>query len=101
MAVAPGGVGLPDLDERVAQRPPVAVEQAPGHGDALADRVAVVLARQVVVQRPGPQFAELRAGRLADGVRQVDERLRGMAQCRRPVLRDVQRRVDALVAHRR
>ena len=28
VAVAAGGVGLPDLDQRVAERPPVAVEHA-------------------------------------------------------------------------
>jgi hypothetical protein len=39
--VAPGGIGLPDLDQRVAQRPAGLVEDAPRDDDALAQRLAV------------------------------------------------------------
>ena len=49
--VAAGGVGLPDLDQRVRHRPAVAVEHAAGDDDALAQRLAVVLAGEVGVGR--------------------------------------------------
>ena len=52
VAVAPGGVGLPDLDQRVAERLPVAVEDAARDDDPLAERLALVLAREVVVELP-------------------------------------------------
>ena len=75
VAVAPGGVRLPDLHQRVADRAAVGVEQPPGDGDPLADRHLVVLAREVVLDRPRAQVAELRAGRLRHLVGQVDGEL--------------------------
>ena len=64
VAVAAGGVRLPDLDERVADRPPVAiVEHAAGDDDALAERLAAVLPREVVVELGDVVVAERRAGR--------------------------------------
>ena len=56
--VAPGRVGLPDLDELVAYRPAVAVEDAPGHLHPLADRLAAVLDGQVGLERPDVALAE-------------------------------------------
>src|SRR3954447_17381665 len=44
MAIAPAGIRLPDLDQRVAHRLSVSIEQAAMDDDALADRLAVVLA---------------------------------------------------------
>src|SRR3954469_22088118 len=58
--VAPGGVGLPDLDEGVAQRPAGGVEDAPRDRDALADRVAGLLAGEVVVALVDALGPELR-----------------------------------------
>ena len=49
VVVAAGGVRLPHLDERAADRPPVLVEHSAGDDDPLAERLAFVLARQVVV----------------------------------------------------
>ena len=48
--VAAGRVRLPDLDQRVAHRPAVLVEHAAGDDDPLAERLALVLARQVAVE---------------------------------------------------
>ena len=55
VAVAAGGVGLPDLDQRPRDGAAVAVEEPAGDHDPLAQRLAGVLAGQVVVQarRPG------------------------------------------------
>ena len=47
--VASRGVGLPDLDQAVPDRPAVAVEHA-RDDDALPQRLALVLAGQVVVE---------------------------------------------------
>ena len=47
--VAPGRVRLPDFDEGVGHRPAVLVDDAPGDDDALADRLARVLAREIGV----------------------------------------------------
>src|SRR5919112_402717 len=45
MNVAPGGVGLPDLDQAATHGPPVAVEHAPGNDNSLSEGLAPVLAR--------------------------------------------------------
>jgi len=45
--VPPGGIRLPDFHHRVRDRPAVAVEHAAGDDDALSDRLAGVLPRQV------------------------------------------------------
>ena len=50
VAVAAGGVGLPDLDQRVADGRPSASSTRPRDDDALAQRLALVLAREVVVE---------------------------------------------------
>jgi hypothetical protein len=47
--VAPGGVGLPDLHQGVRDRPAVLVQHAAADDDPLSDRLAVVLARQIMV----------------------------------------------------
>ena len=96
--VAPAGVGLPDLDQRVAQRLALGVEHPAGDDDPLADRLALVLGRQVgVLRRDRQRLAQRRAGDLRDRVRKVDQRLLGMAQRGRLVRRVVQRRVRGSV----
>ena len=45
--VAPGGVGLPDLDQLAAHGAAVAVDDPTGHHDPLADRLTAVLDGQV------------------------------------------------------
>ena len=49
MGVAPGRVGLPDLDQLAGDGTAVAVEDPSGHDDPLAERLARVLAGQVGV----------------------------------------------------
>src|SRR5262249_55999950 len=56
--VPPGRVRLPDLDERAGHGPAGLVEQATVDDDALAERLAVVLARQVGVERRDRLVAE-------------------------------------------
>ena len=58
MAVAPGCVGLPHLDERASQRASVLVDDASVDEDALAERLPLVLAREVVVRRREDVLAE-------------------------------------------
>src|SRR5271154_5060924 len=106
VSVAAGGVGLPDLDERISQRLTLGVEYPAADGDALADRLTIVLAREVgVAIADGPIWEQLRARDLSDGVRQMDERVLGMTKRGRPVGRGVERRMGiggvALVAPRR
>ena len=61
--VAAGGVGLPDLDQRVADRPAVARRARGRDDDALAERLAGVLAREIVVAAAERSLAEDRARR--------------------------------------
>ena len=49
VTVASGGVGLPELHQRVADRPAVLVQHAAADDDALAERLAGVLAGQIGV----------------------------------------------------
>ena len=72
--VAPRRVGLPDLHERVAHRPPVAVEHAAVHDDPLAERLAVVLAGEVVVELADALVPVDRAGDLGQRVREQQQR---------------------------
>ena len=50
--VAPGRVGLPDLDQRLGHRPAVLVQHPACDDDALAERLAGMLAREVVSSGP-------------------------------------------------
>src|SRR5215208_644479 len=50
VCVASGGVGLPDLDEAVPYRASVAVEDEPRNDDPFTQRLAGMLASQVVVK---------------------------------------------------
>ena len=80
VAVAAGGVGLPDLDQRPRDGAAVAVEQPAGDHDPLAQRLAGVLAGQVVVVLGDPAVAQQRAGDLGQGVGERDQRPVGGAQ---------------------
>ena len=73
--VASGGIALPDFDQRVGHGAAVVVEHLSGDGDALADRLAFVLAREVVVRFADIVVAEDRPGHLRKRVRQDDQRL--------------------------
>ena len=76
--VAPGGIRLPDLDQGVSHGPAVAVEHAPGDDDALTERLARMLAREVVVERAHLPVPVDGPGDLGKRVRKHDQRsLRG------------------------
>src|SRR5712691_1316172 len=87
--IAPGTVCLPDFDQGVRHRPAVLVQHAPAHDNALADRLAPVLAGEIVVGRLDVAVAEDRAGQLGQRLRRHDERLRRAALLRRGVRRVV------------
>ena len=95
VAVSPGRIGLPDLDQRVRHRPPVGVEYPPGHDDPLSLRLAVVLPGQVGISGGDQVVAEQRPGHLGEQVRQQDQRALGVPQRGRAVPGEVQRRVHA------
>src|SRR5204863_2400580 len=79
MWVAPGSVGLPDLDQRMRNGLAVLVEHASVDDDALADRLAFVLASQIVISRLDIVMAENRTGQFRERLGRNDERLRRMA----------------------
>src|SRR5574341_400876 len=87
--VAARGVRLPDLDQRVRHGLAALVEHAAADDDALAERIALVLAREVVVGRLHIAVAEYRAGDLGERLRHDDERLRRVALRRRDVERKI------------
>src|SRR5207302_2239470 len=84
--VTPARVGLPDLDQRVWHRPPVAVQQPAEDDDALPDRLAGVLHGQVVVALADSALAEQWTGHLGEPLRQQDQLLPRVAQRRGAVL---------------
>jgi hypothetical protein len=73
--IAASRIRLPDLDERVGQRPPVLVHHASGQDDALADGLAGVLPREVVLRRGERAVRVRRAGELRHRLRNLDRRL--------------------------
>ena len=58
VAVAAARVGLPDLDQRVRHRPAVVLLDVAVDDDPLALRLALVLAREVVVELADAVVAE-------------------------------------------
>src|SRR5450759_928068 len=60
--IAPRRVGLPDLDESVADGLPIAVKDAPSDDDPFAKRVAPMLAREVCILRPYRNAPKHRSG---------------------------------------
>ena len=74
VAVAAGGVGLPDLDQLARHRPARLVEQPSGHDDPLPDRLTGVAGGEVGVERVDVLAAE--AGRPAFDLLGVDDQRR-------------------------
>src|ERR1700733_1801047 len=75
VAVAPGGVALPELDQRVGDGVPVVIEHAATDGDARAERLARVLARKIVVRFADVVMAENRPSDFRKRMREDDQRL--------------------------
>src|SRR5581483_614659 len=98
--VAPGGVALPDLDQRVRDGAAVLVEHATGHDDALAERLSTRsgVRRQVGVLGRDRADAGARAGQLPDPQRDLDQRLARRTLHRRLVRLVEVGREDLLVA---
>ena len=73
--VAPAGIGLPYLDQRVRHAAAVLVKHMAVHDDALAERLAGVLARQVIVALAHGLVAIDRAGQFRQRVAHRDQGL--------------------------
>ena len=101
VAIAAAGVALPDLDQRVLDRPAELVVDVAVDDDALADRHAVlgVVEDQVVVERAELVGAKDRRRHFGERLLQRDQRQLRAAQDARLVLRRVRRRVRRRVAH--
>ena len=93
--VPAGGIGLPDLDQRLGDRPAVLVENPAGDDDAFAERLAGVLPGQVVIRRPGIAVAVHRTGDLRERLRDDHQRAGRMPGGGGPVAGRVVRRVAA------
>ena len=97
--VAAGRVRLPDLHDRLPERPPITVEHPAGDDDPFADRFAGVLARQVMIQLgDGPRKHGRRE--IMEPVGKVDQRLSWCAQTRPDVVRVEIGRFALVFAHR-
>ncbi|CPR13583.1 hypothetical protein BN971_04895 [Mycobacterium bohemicum DSM 44277] len=93
VAVAPGGVGLPDLDQLAGHRSARPVDQPSGDDDALPDRFSGMAGGEVGVA--GMNVVAAEAGRPAFELLGVDEQrgARGVAQRAAAVRRVVQPRL--------
>src|SRR5262249_15038361 len=90
VSVPSGGVRLPDLDERAAQRPSFLVEHTPLDDDSLAERLALVLTREIGLERRDGLVAEDRALERVELLRQRHQLPLGRAPARRAVARIVE-----------
>ena len=64
VAIAAGGVALPQLDQGARHRPRILIEHTPGDDDSFAERRARVSLRQVGGVRAGPAIGKDRSGDL-------------------------------------
>ena len=74
------GVRLPDFNQSIRNRPAAVVENASGHDDALTERLSGMLKGQVIVSFRDGTVAVNRPGDLGKSVRQINQRLRGVAE---------------------
>src|SRR4030081_2044364 len=72
--ITPGRIGLPDFDQRIGHGLAVFIEHASCDDYALAERLAGMLMRQVVVSCLDVFMAEYRTGYFRQGLRQQDQR---------------------------
>ena len=101
VVVAAGGVGLPHLDQRVGDGAAVAVDDPAVDDDALTERLAGVLAGEVVIRLPHPLGAEQGAGDLGEVLGEHHQRPVRRPPLRASVVRPVVRRVHVGVAYDR
>jgi hypothetical protein len=95
--VAPGGVGLPNLDEAVSHRTAVTVEHAAVHDDALSERFVLVLAGQVAVQLPYRLAPVGGTCGVRERLWQDDQGLLGCPEARRHIVRIQVRRLPVIL----
>src|SRR5687767_6623975 len=86
VGVASCGVGLPDLDEAVTYRASVATEDAARNDDPLPQRLAGMLAGQVVVKLPYSAASVCRSRGVRERLGEDDERLLRRPEPRRHVV---------------
>src|SRR5690348_13995721 len=72
--VASGRVGLPDLDQGLRDGAAVLVQHATGDDDALTQRLAGMLAREIIVVWPDVVIIEYGSRDLGERMRQEDQR---------------------------
>src|SRR5207249_4191400 len=77
--VAPGRIALPELDQRLRNRPAIAVEQPPGEDDALAQRLPFARAGEIDEGGTSPTRGEARAGDLREPLLEPQGRALGRA----------------------
>jgi hypothetical protein len=73
--VPASGIGLPDLDQRMRDRPLIFVKDAARHDNPLSDRWPGMVNRQVVIMRGHSGVAIDGRAQLGERLRNDDERL--------------------------
>jgi hypothetical protein len=79
MDVAPAGIGLPDLEQRIRHAAAVLVQHMAVHDDTFAKRLALVLGGEIVVAGPHRLVTVERAGQFRQRVTHWNQRPRGRA----------------------
>src|SRR5215210_2081839 len=97
VGIASGSVGLPDLYQASPHRAAVAVQHSSRDDDPLSQRLACVLAGQVVIQLPYRTTPVGRSGRVREGLRKDDQRLLGCPEARRYVVLVQVRRLPVIL----
>src|SRR5918994_1068827 len=97
VCIASCGVGLPDLHEAALYRASVAIEDASRNDDPLTQRLAGMLAGQIVVKGPYSTPPRCRDPGVRERPGEDDERLLRGSEPRRHVVRIEVRGFDAVV----
>src|SRR5215203_4608396 len=97
VCIASGGVGLPDLHEVALYRASVTIEDASRNDDPLTQRLAGMLAGQIVVQVPYSTAPVCRTRGVRERPGEDEERFLRRSEPRRHVVRIEVRGLDAVV----
>src|SRR5215208_1363065 len=97
VCIASGGVGLPDLHEAALYRASVTIEDTSRNDDPLTQRLAGMLAGQIVVQVPYSTAPVCRTRGVRERPGEDDERLLRRSEPRRHIVRIEVRGLDAVV----
>ena len=79
MDISAAGIGLPEFDQRVRHAAAVFIEHMAVHDDALADRLALALNREVVIVLAHRLVAVDRLGQFRERMPHRNQRLGGRA----------------------